>query len=245
MKDNMAMKKLAARTSPRKQARTASVAPQPDFITSEAALDEALKRLAAADPRNIGHMLEVAGPPPLRKRMEGLAGLTWIIVSQQVSTASARAIYSRVEQRFGELHHAMFLTATDDDLRACGLSAPKMRTLRHVAAAIDEGRLDFAELPLLDADAARERMTAIKGIGPWTSDIYLLFCLGHPDVWPAGDLALQEGVRIALRLRQRPDAKRLEKLSQRWRPWRAAAARLVWAYYAKSLALRREAIPPG
>ena len=244
MKDNMAMKQLATLTTPRK-ARAASVAVQPDFITSEAALQEALKCLAAADPEHIGHMLEVAGTPPLRKRMEGLAGLTWIIVSQQVSTASARAIYSRVEQRFGELHHAMFLAATDGDLRACGLSAPKMRTLRHVAAAIDEGRLDFAELPLLDAAAARERMTAIKGIGPWTSDIYLLFCLGHPDVWPAGDLALQEGVRSALRLRQRPDAKRLEKLSQRWRPWRAAAARLVWAYYAKSLALKREAAPTG
>ncbi len=241
----MAMKKLATRTSPRKQPRTASLAPQPGFITTEAALEEALKCLTAADPQNIGHMLEVSGPPPLRKRMEGLAGLTWIIVSQQVSTASARAIYARVEQRFGDLHHMMLLAASDDDLRACGLSAPKMRTLRHVAAAIDEGKLDFAELALLDADAARERMTAIKGIGPWTSDIYLLFCLGHPDVWPAGDLALQEGVRIALRLRQRPDAKRLEKLSQRWKPWRAAAARLVWAYYAKSLALRREAIPPG
>ncbi len=219
-----------------------NAAPDPmNFITDEIQLQNALSSLALADPVYIPHMLEIAGLPPLRKRVEGLAGLIWIVVSQQVSTASARAIYARVEQNFGEFHHAHFLHASDDDFRRCGLSMPKMRTLRHVAAAIDAGTLDFAELRKLDAETARARMTVIKGIGPWTSDIYLLFCIGHPDVWPSGDLALQEGVRIAMKLRKRPDAKRLEELSQRWRPYRAAAARLIWAYYAKSLALSREA----
>jgi len=211
------------------------------LITDEIQLQNAISTLALADPVHVPRMLEVAGLPPLRKRAEGLAGLIWIIVSQQVSTASARAIYARVEQNFGEFHHGQFLYASDDDVRRCGLSMPKMRTLRHVAAAIDGGALDFAELRQLDAENARARMTAIKGIGPWTADIYLLFCLGHPDVWPAGDLALQEGVRIAMKLRKRPDAIRLEKLSQRWKPHRAAAARLIWAYYAKSLELSREA----
>lgn len=212
-----------------------------EAIRNENELAEALELLRQTDPDCIGHMLETAGPPPLRARTPSLSGLAWIIVSQQVSTASARAIYARVEQKFGDLEHRHLLAASDEDLRACGLSSPKMRTLRNIASAIDEGSLDLAALHRLDAEAAREHMTAVKGIGPWTADIYLLFCLGHPDVWPAGDLALQEGVRIALRMRARPDAAKLEKVSKRWRPYRAAAARLIWAYYGKVLEQRREA----
>jgi DNA-3-methyladenine glycosylase II len=123
------------------------------------------------------------------------------------------------------------LAASDDDLRSCGLSSPKIRTLRAIAAAMEDGALDLAAIERLDAEAAREALTRVKGIGPWSADVYLLFCLGHPDVWPAGDLALQEAARMALGLRSRPDAKRLEKIGERWRPWRAVAARLLWAYY--------------
>jgi DNA-3-methyladenine glycosylase II len=96
---------------------------------------------------------------------------------------------------------------------------------------MEDGALDLAAIERLDAEAAREALTRVKGIGPWSADVYLLFCLGHPDVWPAGDLALQEAARMALGLRSRPDAKRLEKIGERWRPWRAVAARLLWAYY--------------
>ena len=106
-----------------------------------------------------------------------------------------------------------------------------MKTLRHLAEAIHSGNIDLAAMAEHDADRVRADLTAIKGIGPWTADVYLLFCLGHPDVWPAGDLALQEGVRLALNLRKRPDAAQLEKLSKRWKPWRAVAARLIWSYY--------------
>lgn len=176
----------------------------------------------------------------MRPRAANLSGLVWIVVSQQVSTASARAIYGRVEQRFGDLHHSHILEASDDDLRACGLSSPKMRTLRALAEALHTGALDLDLLHSLPADDARTHMTAVKGIGPWTADIYLLFCLGRPDVWPAGDLALQEGARLALGLRKRPDAKRLETISARWRPYRAVAARLIWAYYGKMLEAQRE-----
>lgn len=208
-------------------------------IATEADLSSALRTLQEIDPVAIPHMLEVAGPPPLRARQANLSGLAWIVISQQVSTASARAIYGRVEQRFGDLSHDHIRQASDEDLRACGLSSPKIRTLRAVAEALHGGTLDLGALRGMGAQDARDHMCAVKGIGPWTADIYLLFCLGHPDVWPAGDLALQEGARIALKLRNRPDAKRLETISRRWRPYRAVAARLIWAYYGKVLEQRR------
>ena len=121
--------------------------------------------------------------------------------------------------------------ASDETLRACGLSTPKMKTLRAIADAMADGALNLSALAETTAEEAHATLCAIHGIGPWTADIFLLFCLGHPDAWPAGDLALQEAARIALGLRNRPDAKRLEKIGQRWRPYRGVAARLLWAYY--------------
>jgi DNA-3-methyladenine glycosylase II len=207
--------------------------PQEGFshILSEEDLAHALAALQESDPGPIGRMLAAAGTPPLRRRPGGVAGLAWIVVSQQVSAASASAIHGRLEARFPDMAAGRLLAASDDDLRSCGLSAPKMRTLRAIAAAIEAGALDLAAIERLDADAARQALTQVKGIGPWSADVYLLFCLGQPDVWPAGDLALQEAVRMALGLRSRPDAKRMERIGERWRPWRAAAARLLWAYY--------------
>lgn len=205
--------------------------PAPARILTEGDLADALAALREVDTGPVGLMLDVCGPPPLRRRPAGLAGLAWIVVSQQVSAASAAAIHNRLQARFPDLQADQLLAATDEDLRACGLSAPKIRTLRAIAAAIAGGALDLAALERLDAEEARQSLTQVKGIGPWSADVYLLFCLGHPDVWPAGDLALQEGARLALRLRARPDARRLERIGERWRPWRAAAARLLWAYY--------------
>ena len=208
-------------------------------ILSEAHLDAAIEALRENDTETVERMLAVAGPPPLRKRPAGLPGLAWIVISQQVSAASAAAIHGRLETRFPDIDAAALLRASDEDLRACGLSAPKMRTLRAIANAVDSGALDLDALAAMDADAARAALTRVKGVGPWTADVYLLFCLGLPDVWPSGDLALQEAARMALRLRSRPDAKRLEKIGERWRPWRAAAARLLWAYYGAQLAARK------
>lgn len=203
----------------------------PIRILTEADLVTAVQHLRARDPKIIGHMLNACGEPPLRRRPGGFMGLAWVIVSQQVSSASAAAIHGRVQAAFPDLQASTILRATEEELRACGLSAPKMRTLRALADAIAEGTLDLDGLENLDAEAARETLTRIKGIGPWSADVYLLFCVGHPDVWPTGDLALQEAARVALGLRTRPDAKRLETIGDRWRPWRAAAARLLWAYY--------------
>ena len=149
-----------------------------------------------------------------------------------MSVASARAIESRLLARFAPLDAAALAGAGEEELRACGLSAPKMRTLRACAQAILDGALDLDALADAGADEAHAALTAVKGIGPWTADIYLLFCLGHPDAFPAGDLALQEAARLAFGLKKRPDARRLEALAKVWRPWRAVAARLLWSFYA-------------
>ena len=195
------------------------------MIDCDAALDHALAELLRLDPK-MRALLEVAGRPPLR--FEGLAG---IVVAQQVSTASAAAIWRRVKERFADVAAEAVLAATDDDLRGCGLSAPKIRTLRAVAEAAASGAVPLDRLAAMPADAAHAQLVTIKGIGPWTADIYLLFCLGHPDAFPAGDLALQEAVRMGFDLDSRPGARDLDGFSERWRPWRGAAAKLLWAYY--------------
>lgn len=200
-------------------------------MLDEATLAEAVAALREKDPDCVGVMLEAAGHPPLRRRDPGFAGLAWIVVGQQVSTASANAIYERLNAAFPRLEPEFVGAASDEDLRACGLSSPKMKTLRAISAAMTSGALDLASLAALDAEEAHAALCAVHGIGPWTADIFLLFCLGHPDAWPAGDLALQEAARIALDLRTRPDAKKLEKIGERWRPHRGVAARLLWAYY--------------
>ncbi len=215
-------------TMPERAGLSATAAP---LLLTEAALAQALEALRQLDPQPIEMMMKLSGTTPLRARAPGFAGLVGIVVSQQVSVASAKAIYARVEAQFPRVEARALHDASEADLRVCGLSAPKIRTLKALAAAHLLQGLDFEDLARQPAEAARDALTAIKGIGPWTAEIFLLFCAGHPDAWPAGDLALQEGVRLALALETRPDAKALEALSERWRPWRGAAARLVWAYY--------------
>lgn len=194
-------------------------------------LAAALEVLRLRDPEIVDKMLAFAGPPPLRLRPPDFSGLASIIISQQVSTASANAIFARFSKAFPHFDARLIGAADDADLRACGLSAPKIRTLRAIAEAINAGALDLASLAAMDAAAAHARLTAIHGIGPWSADIFLLFCLGHPDAWPVGDLALQEAARKVLGLRARPTAKQLEKIGDRWRPVRGVAARLLWAWY--------------
>jgi DNA-3-methyladenine glycosylase II len=200
-------------------------------ISDEATLREAAERLRAKDPEFVGRLIAIGGPPPLRRREAGFAGLAAIIMAQQVSTASAAAIFARLQARIVPLEAVEVAKATEEDLRACGLSNAKIRALRAVAQAIVEGGLDLKGLGALDAEDAHKALVAVKGIGPWTADIFLLFCLGHPDAFPAGDLALQEAAKLALSLKKRPDAARLERIAERWRPLRGVAARMLWAYY--------------
>ena len=200
-------------------------------IADEAALCAGVDALRRIDPELVGRLLAAGGPPPLRRREPGFAGLAAIIVSQQVSVASASAIFGRLEAQIAPLEARRLAAAGDEDLRSCGLSAPKIGALRAAAEAAASGRLDLEGLAALDAEDAHDALVAVKGVGPWTADIFLLFCLGHPDAFPAGDLALQEAARLALALEARPDAARLERIAERWRPWRGVAARMLWAYY--------------
>jgi len=229
------------KTRPTKRRLPPLPAEPPLMIVSEETLAQAIERLRTIDAAAVDHMTASCGTPPLRKRAPGFEGLAWIIIAQQVSTASALAIFARFCARFGRFDAAEIVAATDDDLKACGLSTPKVRAMRALGEAIVGRHIDLDSLAHLPADEAHARLVAIKGIGPWSADVYLLFCLGHPDVWPAGDLALQEAARVALGLKKRPDHKTLVRIGERWRPWRAAAARLLWAYYAS---LKQAPRPP-
>ncbi|MGA8612208.1 MAG: DNA-3-methyladenine glycosylase 2 family protein [Xanthobacteraceae bacterium] len=199
-------------------------------IHTEADLDLALAALGQADARFLT-LIAAAGRPPLRRRADGFAGLAATIVSQQLSTASAGAIWGRLTAAFEPLTPEAILRARPARLARVGLSSPKIRTLKEIARAITRGQLALAALSELAAEDAHAALTAVHGIGPWTADIYLLSCLGHADAWPAGDLALQEAARLAFGLRARPTAKEMIPLAEPWRPWRSVAARVLWTYY--------------
>lgn len=173
---------------------------------------------------------DLAGDPPLRRNQPGFAGLARIIVGQQVSVASADAIWKRFEAIAQPMSARVVAKMSDDDFRAAGLSRPKIKTMRAVANAVADG-LDLEALAVIDEANAREQLLAISGIGPWTADIYLMFCAGRADVFAPGDLALQIAAQMALDLDERPDAKALAAIAERWAPWRGVAARMLWAYY--------------
>src|SRR5258706_787782 len=193
-------------------------------------LEAAIQTLVEQAPR-LKPILELAGMPALRRREPGYAGLAAIICGQQVSTASAAAIWARVSAAFDPFHHDTLRRARAERLGRLGLSAAKIKTLKNLARELAAERLNLDVLANEDADAAHNTLTALHGIGPWTADVYLLFCLGHGDAWPAGDLSVQEAVKIGLGLRTRPTAKQMAPLAEPWRPLRGAAAHLWGAYY--------------
>jgi DNA-3-methyladenine glycosylase II len=209
-------------------------------IDTETDLNNAVAELLRLDPR-LEEILAVAGPPPLRRRPAGFAGLAQIVCAQQLSVTSASAIWGRLEQAFDPFDHHAVLGAHTRKLKRAGLSAAKVATFRGVARALRDDKLDLESLAELPSEQAHASLVALKGIGPWTADIYLLFCLGHADAFPAGDLALQEAARLAFRKRKRPTAKQLAQVAENWRPWRGVAARLLWSYY--RAVKRRDPVP--
>jgi DNA-3-methyladenine glycosylase II len=211
-------------------------------LNTQADLEEAIHALLKQDPR-LKPIFELAGMPALRRREPGYAGLAAIICGQQLSTASAAAIWARVSAAFDPFHHDALRRARADRLGRLGLSAAKIKTLKHLARELASERLNLDVLANEDADAAHNTLTALHGIGRWTADVYLLFCLGHGDAWPAGDLAVQEAVKIGLGLKARPTAKQMTPLAEPWRPLRGAAAHLWWAYY--RAVKRREGVIGG
>lgn len=189
-----------------------------DVAEGAAALSAQCPAFAAAYART--------GPLPLRRKPDGFAQLLSAIVSQQVSTASASAIWARLEGA-GLTAPAPILAAGDEGLRAAGLSRQKARYAQELARA----EIDFAALRAAPTDDVIKTLTQVPGIGPWTAEIYAMFSLGHADVFAHGDLALQEAARLLLDLDERPKERAMREIATRWRPWRSVAARLLWAYY--------------
>lgn len=192
-------------------------------------LAEGLAHLATAD-RRLKKVIGIAGELPLRRSEGGFRGLARIVVGQQLSVASARAIWGRFSAAFPELTPDAVHKARAMKFRKAGMSAAKIRTLRAIAAACRDG-LDLDDLATIPTEEAHARLTEVHGIGPWTADIYLLFCLGHRDIFPAGDLALRSAVGEAFGMESPLAADALAAIAGQWSPWRSVAATLFWAYY--------------
>jgi DNA-3-methyladenine glycosylase II len=187
-------------------------------------------QLAERDP-DFAAAFEACGLPPKRQQPLGFEGLLSIILAQQVSAGATRAIRDRLYTAVGKLTPETFLALDDEALRGIGFSRQKVRYGRGIAEVTQSGELDFDAVAAMDDGAAIAELCKIKGIGPWTAEVYLLFSLGRPDVWPAADLAVQEALKRLKRLRKRPSTERMRKLGQAWRPHRSAAARFLWHYY--------------
>ncbi|MEC7256267.1 MAG: DNA-3-methyladenine glycosylase 2 family protein [Pseudomonadota bacterium] len=195
------------------------------IIQGDACVAEGAAWLAARDPR-MARALELTGPLPLRLRPDGFDQLMGAIVSQQVSVASAAAIRARM-QAAGFDDAATVAAASEDDLRAVGLSRQKIR----YAQALARAGLDYDSLRDMPTEAVIATLTAVPGIGQWTAEIYAMFSLGRADVFAPGDLALQESARVLFDLPERPRPRAFGRMAEAWAPWRSVAARLLWAYY--------------
>ena len=212
------------------QAPSTSAPIAPVRLDTPAGLAFHLKGLGRLDPR-LAAAIARSGEIAIRTNPRGFEGMARIVCGQQLSVASARAIWGRVEE-LGAVTPDAYLGFDEETLRKTGLSRGKVETIRGVALATAEGGLDFAAVEAMEAEAAIETLTRLKGIGPWTAEIYLLFCTGHPDVFPSGDLALQKAVAHAFSLPDRPQPKALIPLAANWSPHRGAAAIMFWRYFA-------------
>jgi len=203
---------------------------------------EGLAALLEIDPR-LRPIAAQSGPLPLRLAEPGFAGLSHVIVSQAVSRASANAIWSRMCSLDGPLSAEAYAALEPDAWRGFGLSRGKAETLRGMALAVVAGEVDLLGLGTKSPEEGFSRLTDFKGIGPWTAEVYLMFCCGHADLFPSGDVALQAAVGMAFDMDARPSAKQVGTMAAAWAPWRSVAARLFWAFYAVRTA--RDALPVG
>ena len=206
------------------------------MVTTVESMRAACDALAALDPA-FARAIERAGYPEPRGRERGYATLLRTIIGQQVSVASAASVWNKLEALVGSLHDPNNIArASDEDLRAAGLSRQKASYARSLADEVTSGRLDFAQLSDDDEEAIAQ-LVAIKGIGRWSAEIYLLFAEGRPDIWPAGDLAVQIEIGRMLGHDERPSEKAIRELAEAWRPHRGAAAILAWHHYKVDMAV--------
>ena len=204
---------------------------------TNASYTEAVAELSARDPA-LGDVVETWGVPPRWKRPQGFPTLVLLILEQQVSLASAKATFARLEDRAGAVEPDAILALGEERMKEAGLSRQKARYVHGLAEAVAGGTLDFRKLGRADDEAVRSALIPIKGIGDWTVDIYLLSALQRPDVWPARDLALQEAARAVRGLDARPDEAAMKEIGEAWRPWRSVAARILWHRYLNTRRLR-------
>lgn len=209
------------------------------FIRDDTDVKKGVAALIEIDPR-LKAVVEVTGDVPLRLSEPGFASLASIVVSQMVSKASAAAIWNRILAE-GPVTPQNYLAIAPDTMATFGLSRAKAKTLSGLATALVDGEIDLDEVLQRSPDQAIAALVALPGIGPWTAEVYLMFCAGHADVFPSGDVALQAAVTHALAYDARLSARQLRQLATMWSPWRSVAARLFWAYYATHM--RRDALP--
>ncbi len=201
-----------------------------DIKIPDESLRPALEALSLQD-SDMAHAFKACGLPPVRSQEPGFDGLVRMIISQQVSVQSARAILNRLLGQVVDITPENILALDDEGMKAAGLSRPKQRYARGLASDVLEGRLNLEQLPELPDEDVIEHLIQVKGIGRWTCEVYLLFALHRQDVMPAADLALQEGMKLLKGLVDRPSPKEMYELSEDWRPYRSAAARFLWHYY--------------
>ena len=206
---------------------------RPSYLSDEA-LARGVRLLSRRD-ADLRQIVRRFGAPPMWAREAGFSTLLHIILEQQVSLASAKAAHSKLLQLVSPLTPESFLRLDDATLKAVGFSRQKTVYGRNLARSIAEGDLDLNALASMDDAAVRSELVKIKGIGRWTTDIYLLMVLRRPDIWPTGDLALATAAQKLKGLKTRPTTDELEAMSARWRPWRAVAARILWHYYLSEL----------
>jgi DNA-3-methyladenine glycosylase II len=199
-------------------------------VLDNESLREGLKYLIALD-SDLAAIHSRLGPPPMWARSPGFPTLVQIILEQQVSLASARAAFQKLQSASGTVTPESFLTFNDDELKKIGFSRQKAGYCRSLAASILNNEIDLVGLASQEDELARLALLRMKGIGPWSADIYLLMALLRPDIWPGGDLALAVAVQELKGLSSRPGPDELESIAQPWRPWRAVAARLLWHFY--------------
>jgi DNA-3-methyladenine glycosylase II len=189
----------------------------------------AARWLAARDP-DLARLHARHGTPPLWGRPPGFATLAHIVLEQQVSLASARAMRRRLGRSLGRFDADRIARAGERRLRGLGVTRQKARYLAEAAGAVRSGTLDLGRLGRAPDDAVLDALTRLPGIGPWTAQVYLVMALRRPDVWPRGDLALRRSLERVKRLRRLTD-ERAHEIAERWRPWRAVAARMLWQQY--------------
>ncbi len=195
-----------------------------------ATMEAAARELADRDD-GLADVVATWGIPPLWQRPRGFESLVYIIIGQQVSLASARAVFLRLRERLDSFTPDSYLALDDDALREAGLSRQKTLYTRELAHKMTNGAIDIDALPEMPVESARALLTSVKGIGEWTASIYQMLAILHPDIWPTGDRALAVAVKAVQGLASVPDPEALSRIGDRYRPWRSVATRLYWYHY--------------